>query len=84
MIYLLYTGLIIWGVTTWRNYKDKRFFWYLIPISGLLILTVFEDLSSIFLPLTAAQRTIESHVLIMLRVVAIVALTVLAFKKPFK
>ena len=80
---LLYIALIIAGVYIWKKYNDVRYYWYIFPISVGLAILIWEYISDTLLGLSPDARAVEFFITSALRVLAVVALAVIAFKKDF-
>jgi len=81
---IIFLCLIVVDFITWKKYNDRRYFLYLFPMVGLLILTILKTLSESYLQLSGDQRAIEFFVFAGLSAVAVVALLVITLKKSFK
>jgi DMSO reductase anchor subunit len=78
---IIFIALIVADIITWKKYNDRRYFWYLFPMSGLLIITVLKHLSETYLQLSGDQRAIEFFIFAGLSAVAVVALLVITLKR---
>lgn len=81
---IVYIVLFLAGVVIWKKNNDKRYFWYLFPISGLLIISVLKYLLDKYLQLTPNQHAVEFFIFTALNVFGIAALLLITLKKSFK
>ena len=81
---IIFGGLFIAGIIIWKKYNDPRFFWYLFPAGGLLVLSILQNLSEIYLLLSDDQWAIEFFIFTALRIIAGAAFLLITLKKSFK
>lgn len=81
---IVYVVLLVAGVVKWKKNNDKRYFWYLFPVSGLLIVAVSKYLLDKYLPLTGDQHAIEFFIFAALNVIGVITLLLITLKKSFK
>ncbi len=80
---IIYTTLLIAGVFTWKKYNDRRYYWYLYPIGGALLVSIADHFSKTQLTLTQNQNDILFYLLMLLRAIALVSIVVITFNKSF-
>jgi hypothetical protein len=81
---IVYLILFVAGIVIWKKNNDKRYFWYLFPVGGLIILSVLQYLLDTYLQFSESQGVIEFFIFTALRVVAFIVLLLITLRKTFK
>ena len=77
-------SLLVWAFIIWKKNNDKRYFWYLFPIAGLLILSGTQYLLDKYFLLAGNQGVIQFFIFTFLRIIAGIALLLITLKTTFK
>ena len=78
---VIYGSMIVYGLYRWKKFDDVKFFWYLFPVSALLLTSILLWFSNTYLNLTYEMQVIQFHVATVVRIIAIVTLVGITIKK---
>jgi hypothetical protein len=72
------------GLYFWKKYRQREYLFSLFPIGLIILLTVFRTFSEAHLNLSADIRKLESHMLLILHIIAFLSFFVIIFMRKDK